>query len=455
MLTGHRRLVVSAMIMALLLIVTSCSDAGPSLREGPTPTPLPPPPVPDLTTYVVQRGTVIDAVEFSGRVSPVVEEELYFRVGGRVKAVYVQRDDYVEAGTLLAELENDDLIRQLEQHKLDLMNAETNLRDAMARQEYDVARAEINLQMKQLQLQKMLASTDNPDLTIALANLQKAEAAVQAAQAAYDRRASQPGVEASPEALNLQRATIDLEIAQASYQKALAGQKTAQYDIEMQRLQVKLAELELEHLRTEIDPKLVNAVERARLAVERVEDQLNQTRVITPISGKVTAAAPSVGSTVQAYRPLFIVADESELEITADLQDATLSRLTEGLQVTIEFNQYPGQEFTGTIVQLPYPYGSGGGTEVEERETATRIGYEAPGLELKPGNIANMRAVLAVKEDVLWLPPIAVRDVSGRRFVIVEEGGRQRRVDVKVGIQGPDRVEIVEGLEEGQRVLVT
>jgi len=64
-----------------------------------------------------------------------------------------------------------------------------------------------------------------------------------------------------------------------------------------------------------------------------------------------------------------------------------------------------------------------------------------------------VRAVLEVKDDVLWLPPLAVRDFGGRRFVVIEENGRQRRVDVTVGIQSADRVEIVSGLEEGQVVL--
>jgi multidrug efflux pump subunit AcrA (membrane-fusion protein) len=51
---------------------------------------------------------------------------------------------------------------------------------------------------------------------------------------------------------------------------------------------------------------------------------------------------------------------------------------------------------------------------------------------------------------VLWLPPQAVRTFEGRKFVVVQEGDGQRRVDVKIGIQSEDRVEIEEGLKEGQ-----
>jgi multidrug efflux pump subunit AcrA (membrane-fusion protein) len=61
--------------------------------------------------------------------------------------------------------------------------------------------------------------------------------------------------------------------------------------------------------------------------------------------------------------------------------------------------------------------------------------------------------VLERKDDVLWLPPQAIRTFEGRRFVVVQEGDAQIRVDVKVGIESEDRVEIEEGLSEGQVVI--
>jgi multidrug efflux pump subunit AcrA (membrane-fusion protein) len=57
------------------------------------------------------------------------------------------------------------------------------------------------------------------------------------------------------------------------------------------------------------------------------------------------------------------------------------------------------------------------------------------------------------KQDVLWLPPQAVRKFEGREFVVVQDGEVQRRVDVKIGVESTDRVEIEEGLSEGQVVI--
>ncbi len=65
----------------------------------------------------------------------------------------------------------------------------------------------------------------------------------------------------------------------------------------------------------------------------------------------------------------------------------------------------------------------------------------------------RVTVILERKTDVLWLPPAAIRTFSGRKFVVIEEDGRQRRVDVVVGIESEDRVEIIEGVEEGQVVV--
>jgi multidrug efflux pump subunit AcrA (membrane-fusion protein) len=74
-------------------------------------------------------------------------------------------------------------------------------------------------------------------------------------------------------------------------------------------------------------------------------------------------------------------------------------------------------------------------------------------LGYKVGDMVNLTIVLEKKTDALWLPSQAVREFEGRYFVIVQDGEAQRRVDVKVGIIEADRIEIIEGLAEGQVVV--
>jgi hypothetical protein len=113
-----------------------------------------------------------------------------------------------------------------------------------------------------------------------------------------------------------------------------------------------------------------------------------------------------------------------------------------------------GRQIKGHVRRLPYPYGSGGGTVgLEEEDRSTRISIDEAGVELEPGQLARVTIVLEQVADVLWLPPAAIRAFEGRKFVVIQDGARQRRVDVTVGIESEERVEIKAGLEEGQVVI--
>jgi len=96
----------------------------------------------------------------------------------------------------------------------------------------------------------------------------------------------------------------------------------------------------------------------------------------------------------------------------------------------------------------------------EVQELLGIIGKDAPKLveDVVPGTVSlgdlvRVQVVLEKKDSVLWLPPQAVRNFEGRKFVVVQDGDGQRRVDVKVGITGDDRLEIVDGLTQGQIVV--
>lgn len=449
------RIWLAGFLLAMLVTAGGCTDGPSASSQEPTPTPIPPPPVPDQPTYVVKRGDVQDSLSFSGRVSPAVEEELFFRTSGRVKGIYVERGDPVEEGQLLAELDNDDLLRQLDQALIELDTATLNYESAMASKEYQIERAKLNLELNQIQLEKMReAAKDRTAVELARVNLEKAQIAVNLAQAAFDRRKAQPGWEASPEALNLQRATLDLEAAQASYNQAVRNANLAQYDIEVREVQIALAELDLAYMEREVDPQLQKAVDRAQLTVDRLKSFVEDTRIYSPIDGKVTTESLREGEVVEGFRTVLVVADDTNLIIAAEPLSTQLQKLAEGMECSIALSAYPGKELSGVIQQLPYPYGSGGGSaDVQEQDKRTLISFDPEDLDLRSGDLVRVNVILEKKSDVLWLPPAAIRTFSGRKFVVIEEEGRQRRVDVVVGIESDERVEIKEGLEEGQVVI--
>ena len=154
--------------------------------------------------------------------------------------------------------------------------------------------------------------------------------------------------------------------------------------------------------------------------------------------------------------PVATIADVSNLEVSAELVSNQMEGLSEGMVAAIFLTSRPGVTIAGTVRQLPYPYGSGGrGQTVEDMDKSTRVSIDDSSTDqpFQLGDLVRVTVELERKADVLWLPPQALRIFDGRRFAVLQDGDVQRRVDVTVGIETPERVEIESGLEEGQVVV--
>ncbi len=440
-------------LLAPMLLLAACAP-GATPPLPPTPTPLPTPIVPAKPIYTVQRGEVVDSLTFTGRVSPVREAELYFRSDGRVLQVYVARGDSVQAGDLLAELDAAALHRQLAQAELALATAQTDLESAEAQRAYELARAKLNLALEQIALDKLKDYDTGVDLAVAKAELDQATVALQQAQANYDAVAHYPDIAMRPEAEALQQATLAYARAKAAYDQATQQAAQRAYDVQSQQKRVALAQLEVDRLQAGVDPRLGQAVTKAELELADLQAQITDTLLLAPFDGQVTAVSIAPGQAVEAFKPILVVADPSALEVTAELTADEMRRLSEDQAATVVPVEYPGQTLTGIIRSLPYPYGSGGGaTSLAGQDRILHLAVDLTDMALKPGDLVRVTVVLKRKEDALWLPPAAIRTFEGRKFVVVQEGAGQRRVDVTLGIQSTDRVEIVAGLEEGQVVV--
>ncbi|MEN6478171.1 MAG: efflux RND transporter periplasmic adaptor subunit, partial [Anaerolineales bacterium] len=464
---------VSALVLTVVML-SSCTTGGTGTTSSqPTPTPIPPPAVIEKPTYTVKRGEVVKSISFTGRVSPVVEETLYFRTSGYVKRVYVERNDEVEAGTVLAELENDDLVKQLAQAQIELETSQLDLAKAQANQKYTVDEANISLNIMKLQLAKLQQSLtsaetavklaesalqdaqDGPDaieLEIAQRQLGQAKNDLWAAQMRRDSACGQKGVDCDSAQADVQRAEDAVRIKelelqqlqegpkgtallalQADYESAIESRDALKLDIQIKQQDIALKEMEVAKIAAEVDPQLTMAVERNQLAVERLQAQVADTQVISPIAGKVTSVSAYEGRQVEAYKEVFVVSDESEFEITAEPLSTQLQQLQEGMEATVVLSAYPGKEIPAKIIQLPYPYGGGGGKTLEEADKMTHLSFEPGDLALNAGDLVKVNVVIERKDNALWLPPAAIRTFSGRTFVVVQSGDTQQRVDVTMG----------------------
>ncbi|HOT92930.1 MAG TPA: efflux RND transporter periplasmic adaptor subunit [Anaerolineae bacterium] len=425
---------------------SSSSSSSSAASSGPTPTPIPTSIVPTNPTYTVQRGDVVRILQFSGRAAPVREEELFFRTNGYVEAVYARRNEAVKAGTLLAELEVTDLKNQITQ-------AEAELTAVQMSTERNLAQADADVRVRELNLAKLQASISESQLLSARFSLERAQENLINAQTEY-RESLERTWETEDARKRYAEAVRDaqqnLELAQASYNDALRARERLNYDIELAQLDLNLALMRRSEIEAGVD------VTRTLLTIQRLNGQLNDARIVAPFDGVILSTSIIKGTQVQGYKPVMVIADPSELEITADLQDNEMSELAEGMTLLAEVFNRPGEQIPGTIIRLPYPYGSGGTIEgVQDEDKATHITLEKSPIELgmKVGDRVRITVELERAENTLWLPPQAVRTFEGRTFVVLQEGSGQRRVDVTIGIRSDDRYEILSGLSEGQVVI--
>jgi multidrug efflux pump subunit AcrA (membrane-fusion protein) len=450
-------LVIAGLVVASLAGCSSLSGTlgRSSVERDATPTPIPTAVIPEKPTYQVQRGTVVEEIRFTGRLSSVREETLFFKMDGRVGTVSVRQGAKAKQGETLATLEVSDLRNQLAQAELNLQQAQTRRQRAEEAVNEQQAELQVPLEIARLRLAQARAQDPTADLAIAKANLEKAQAAVEQAQAAYDRRRGDPGIGASQESLNLQRATLDYEIAKAQYTQVMQAARSREYDLKILEQNVRLAELNQQKAQTEIDPTLEQEVAKSQLALERLKAQLANAQLVASIDGDVIMVGIKPGDNTPAYRAAIIIAAPGDLEIRANLTAAEMGRLSVGQPCAITPISQPTKSFHGRVRRMPYPYGTGGGSELAgaSDDQSTRVTIDDSDGSLARGDLVNVTATLQRKEDVLWLPPGAFRTFQGRTFVVVMTADGQQRTPVRIGIRGDERWEILSGTLEGQMVI--
>ena len=444
---------------AMLLVSLLAVACGPGQQQEATPTPIPTSVVPDKPTYSVLRGTVENLEEFTARVSPIKEESLYFKRSGYVKVVYADKGDWVEQGTVLAELELEDLVNQINLALVDLESAQKNYASAEESHRRSIFNAQMTLETAQLRYDRAEAQTPIEDFTALRIAVDKAKESLYEAQIAYKEALDRPW---EPQRIrdsllkNITAAERNYTQVQANYQKAL--QQSAQtkaireFDLRLLEMDVRKAQQQLTWLEAGVDPILAQGLESAQLKVQRLEDQLATGQLIAPFDGEILAMNVVPGRSAEAHKEVASIADPAEVDITANLTNQQLSLMEEGQQAEVSTSKRPGEIFEAILSQLPYPYGTGGGeAKVEDADERIHVALIDPeALDIRAGDLVKVTVLIERSDDTLYLPPAAIRSFEGRRFVMVKEDDRLRKVDIKLGIEGEDRTEVLSGLEEGQ-----
>jgi len=244
----------------------------------------------------------------------------------------------------------------------------------------------------------------------------------------------------------IRRAEIDLEIAQLTLEQYKSQGRSAS-EIKIQELQVELAQMKFDEVLQSL------GIDPDSPVLDELDTQVAQARAFAPADGTVISAV-NVGRNVSPTTPAFVLGDPNELEVVADINPSTgsdeVKEMFEGMSVTVIPDANPEVALTGTIRQLPSPYGTG---ESDENVIHIVLDKAPSASTYQSGDKVTVILQLASKENVLWLPPDAIRSAGGRTFVIINTDSGPQRLDVEIGLQTRDMVEIASGLEAGQVVV--
>ncbi len=180
-------------------------------------------------------------------------------------------------------------------------------------------------------------------------------------------------------------------------------------------------------------------------------DQHPLIAVSSPISGSIIERAATQGEVVGPDKTLFTVADLSKLWVIIDIYEKDLGRVKQGTAVKVSTTAYADKIFPGVISYLG---------EVMDEKTRTvkaRVVVENANRLLKPGMFANVTIDVkdAKTQKAILVPDEAVVMDGEERFVFVRTGPETfERKEIKPGRIFGKRVEVIEGLEAGDQVVV-
>jgi membrane fusion protein, multidrug efflux system len=186
----------------------------------------------------------------------------------------------------------------------------------------------------------------------------------------------------------------------------------------------------------------------ARADRELARKRLEDTSIVAPIPGTVIRRSVKVGDLVTTTQPLFRIEDLHQLEAEVHIPEQDFLKVRPGQESELTADAFPGHSFGGTVERVNPVIDPQSGT------AKATIAIENPQGLLRPGMFIRVRIVTEVHRDTWILPKQAILIQGERKAVYVVRDGKAQEVFVRTGFQDADRVEILDGLNPGERVIV-
>jgi len=188
---------------------------------------------------------------------------------------------------------------------------------------------------------------------------------------------------------------------------------------------------------------------QTQFRIDELKITLSNTNVVAPVDGFVSRRVLDQGAFAGANTVILTVVDIGTVRMVANLVEKGFKRITKGVEAKVAVDTFPGEDFTGQVSRVAPVF------DPATRTAQMEIEVPNPGFRLKPGMYARVRLTVERRPDALTVPRNAVVDLDGKRGVFLVNEGVAKFLEVSTGLTDGERMEILSGLEEGQRVITT
>jgi membrane fusion protein (multidrug efflux system) len=253
----------------------------------------------------------------------------------------------------------------------------------------------------------------------------------------------------------------------ADGQRVRRGQLLVQLDDTLQAAQVRQAEAQAGIARTNLQrnrelvaqnfvsqsvvDQSAAGLEVALAQVALSKAQLERMKILAPFDGVAGIRSVNIGDYVKDGADLVNVEDTTQVWVDFRLSERYLAQLKPGQPVEVVLDVMPGRSFDGRVDALDSQLDANG------RSLLVRARLANPDGVLRSGMFARTRTVLAVRENALVVPEEALVPQGGKQYLFKVVNGPQgkvsQRLEARIGVRVPGKVEILDGVADGDTVV--
>jgi membrane fusion protein (multidrug efflux system) len=182
--------------------------------------------------------------------------------------------------------------------------------------------------------------------------------------------------------------------------------------------------------------------------LEQERTRLQNAKIVAPFRGEINRKHVDAGALVSPSTPLVSLVHTETLKIVANVLEKDIPLLKAGMKAKIRTESYSGRIFEGRVEKI------NSALDLSTRTLQVEIYIHNADRSLKPGMFANVEVALLEKPQTLVIPREAILEAGGEMFAFVVEGNQAVRRPIRIGYEQDRMVEVLEGLNEGDQVVI-